>query len=228
MIKPISLEDHVIEAFMLINTRRRCEFLANFPPKGTTLKNIVEGGILGTNKSTVHFYLQQYGRYIDKPERQDNKHRKILTLNTDGKYLQKAARYIMAIAYEMNQLFNAEVDYLRLFLPRSNPNEMITVMYKIFTNTVEYRAQLYRWKGDSNTGKIVDRLSEFDLIKVQEGRGRASSLVHSTKAGPHYYRKLLCPVLEYLAGNSQGRDAVHVSNGAVWGAYLQAIKAKAS
>lgn len=224
MVELNSLDDRLIEEFRLISSRDRCEFLANFPRAGASLKQITEGGTLGMDRSTVSFYLKQYAFYIDKPQKQDSKHRKIMTLNSNGSYLQRAAQYMMVVAYEMRHLFDQEIDYLSLFPAGKDPRGMLRVMHELFVNRVDKQPDLYKKWGDRNTARIVNRLSTFGLVELKNGRGRAPTEICITEAGLYYFRNVLLPVLDYLGGNLQTEYTVRISNGAMWDSYLGMAK----
>jgi len=224
MSKSNTLEERIYDQLRLVNSRRKCEFLAFFPQRGTTQKELAEEGFFSNNRSVVYYYSKKYIGFIQKQEKADDEGYKLMWLTSEGENLQKVARYMLITGDEINNTLGTDVDYLDLFFEKGNPQELVRAITSIYEGGATRQSALYRVNRDKNTQKMVDRLEEFGLIKTHlGGKGRAKKRsIEKTEAGQMYYTMLLEPTLDFIkAGYELGKHKLALDVLHRWDSYVQ-------
>ena len=197
---------YVSSKVRLLNSRRKCEFMASFPEWGSPLKELAERGAFGTsNRSVVHYYLINYDGVFRK-DPADNENCKPIRMTEHGRIMKIAARAMVSQAVMLQSDLRVGTDYLSVFFEKSDPANMLMVMEAVFENGVAKQSDIYRRQRDKDTVKMVARLEGFGLVQTRrEGAGRSRRVtVKPTEAGTLYYSKIIHPITdlfraEYLA-----------------------------
>lgn len=200
----LTLDDRVEHDFRLFNSSKKCEFLAFFPEEGITLTELTQAEVFSSNKSVVNYYLKSYQHFLDSQRKDSSSCYKLMTLNEEGQELQRMARYLVLINHELNKSKRIKTNYLNVFLEKGNPMRMLQIISKIYFNGTRTVSDLIRFERDRDTKKLVERLTDFGLVKtevVQEKRKQ--TYIHKTKSGQKYFYRFLFPVVGYITATCE-------------------------
>ena len=186
--------------------RMKCEFLAHFPDEGVAQSELIKKKVFGVKtKSGVSEHLSSFRHCLEDVLGGCNNRAKILSLNEEGKELQGVARYMLIMNEELNEKFEASVDFLSIFYEKANPMKMIKTLTKIYFNGQSRMQDLFGAKWNCWDLNHVKHLEYFGLVKIESEifHGKTHTCVTKTELGNNFYYKLLLPVIETITATCE-------------------------